>query len=81
MKNRNEKRSKFRMLKLPEEVLAQVDKMILGVGPERRGYTEIAEWLKGQGYQTSKSAVARYAQYLFKQIRAGNIILKGVQRL
>lgn len=62
-------RSKLRMLKFPEQVLAQVDKMILSAGSERREYAEIAEWLKRQGYQTSKSAVARYGKFLLSQDR------------
>jgi len=58
-------RSKSRLLKLPRPVLKQVNDMLLGVGEDRRTYQEIADWLKEQGYNTSKSAVDRYAKYLF----------------
>jgi len=39
--------------------------MIVDVGEERKTYQEIADWLKRLGFKTSKSAVGRYAKYLY----------------
>lgn len=50
--------------------------MLISVGPERRTYSEIAEWLKEEGYDTSKSAVGRYAKYLSTQGRTRESVLK-----
>lgn len=38
--------------------------MLTEVGEERKTYEEIAEWVKEQGYQTSKSAIQRYARWV-----------------
>ncbi len=57
-------RSKSRILKLPRPVLEQVNRMLVEVGEGRRTYEEIAEWVKAQGYQTSRSAVQRYARWV-----------------
>lgn len=59
------RRSKSRLLKLPKETLNQVNEMLVDVGEGRRTYQEIADWVNEQGYQTSKSAVDRYAKYFF----------------
>lgn len=64
------------LMKFPEQILIQVDRMILCRGPGRRGYVEITDWLKNQGYQTSKSAVGRYAKYLFAQGRTKESVLR-----
>lgn len=57
-------RSKSQLLKLPPEVLDRVNLMIVETGPERKSYEEIAAWVNDQGFQTSRSAVDRYAKYL-----------------
>jgi len=58
-------RSKSRLLKLPKEILAQVNEMLVEVGEGRKTYEEIAEWVKGQGHQTSTSGIYRYAKHFF----------------
>ncbi len=62
---RKVQRSRSRLLKLPAPIVRQVDRMLLGVGEERKTYQEVADWICAQGFQTSKSAVDRYAKYLF----------------
>lgn len=57
-------RSKSHLLKLPDEIRDLVNEMILATGPERKTYEEIAAWVQGQGFQTSKSAIDRYAKWL-----------------
>lgn len=43
---------------LPEEIKARVDEMIIDTS---NTYNDIAEWIKEQGYEVSKSSVGRYA--------------------
>ena len=57
-------RGKSSLLKLPKKILEQVNEMIVAVGEGRKTYEEISAWLTGQGYETSKSAVGRYAKYV-----------------
>lgn len=59
------RRSKSRLLKLPKEILEQINQMLVGVGEDRRTYQEIADWLNELGFQTSKSAIDRYAKYFY----------------
>lgn len=62
---RKTRRSKSRLLRLPPRVLKKVNEMILAEGEGGKTYSEIAAWVKRQGFQTSESAVGRYALYLF----------------
>jgi len=62
---RRPRRSTSRLLKLPKEILEQVNQMLVGVGEDRRTYQEIADWLNEQGFRASKSAIDRYAKYFF----------------
>lgn len=57
-------RSKSRLLKLPRPILEQVNQMLVDVGEGRKTYDEIVDWVKEQGYQTSRSAVSRYARWV-----------------
>ena len=73
---RRPRRFTGRLLKYPKYIVEQVDKMIISEGPDRRTYKEIVEWVKEQGYNTSESAVGRYAKYLFTQGRTKESVLK-----
>lgn len=44
--------------RLPEEVRAQLDAMLMDTA---NSYTDLSLWLKGKGYTISKSAIGRYA--------------------
>lgn len=57
-------RNKSQLLKLPVEILRQVNEMIVATGPERKTYDEIAAWVVEQGFQTSSSSIDRYAKWL-----------------
>lgn len=43
---------------LPEDIRARVDEMIIDTS---NTYQEIADWVKEQGYEVSKSSIGRYA--------------------
>jgi len=73
---RHPRRSTSRLLKYPKHIVEQIDKMLISAGPGRRTYREIAEWLKEEGYNTSESAVGRYAKYLLTQDRTRESVLK-----
>lgn len=53
---------------LPTEVRASLDQRLLRGG--FAGYEDLADWLSGEGYQISKSAVHRYGQQLQQRIEA-----------
>ena len=57
-------RSKSTLLKLPKDILKQVNDLILAVGEERKTYEQIAEWLSEQGYPYGKSSIGRYAKWI-----------------
>lgn len=57
-------RSKSHILKLPTEILQEVDRMLLAVGPERKTYREVIAWLADKGYTTSLPALSRYFRYI-----------------
>jgi len=73
---RRPRRFTGRLLKYPRYIVEQVDKMIISEGPDRRTYKEIVEWVKEQGYNTSESAVGRYAKYSLTQGRTKERVLK-----
>ena len=73
---RRPRRFTGRLLKCPKYIVEKVDEMLISVGPERRTYREIAEWLNEEGYETSESAVGRYAKYLFSQGRTKESVVK-----
>jgi hypothetical protein len=58
-------RSKSAILKLPAEVVRRVNEMLVEIGPGRKTYEEIADWVQSQGHRTSRSAIDRYAKYFF----------------
>ena len=60
-------RCKSHLLRLPQDILEEVDLMITGRGEYRKTYRQIADWLRQKGYRNSKSAVGRYAAYLLSQ--------------
>jgi len=53
------------LLKLPRSIVKRVNEMLVEIGPERKTYEEIADWVKAEGHRTSKSAIDRYAKYFF----------------
>lgn len=57
-------RARSRILKLPQDIQREIDRMLLGVGPERKTYDEVVAWVKDRGYETSTSAISRYYRYL-----------------
>jgi hypothetical protein len=57
-------RSKSSILKLPSHIVDRVNDMLVEVGEDRKTYEEIADWVKDQGYKTSKSALHRYAKWV-----------------
>jgi hypothetical protein len=57
-------RSKSRLLWLPRDILEQVNRMLVEVGEGRKTYEQIAEWVISKGFQTSKSAIHRYARWM-----------------
>ena len=58
------KRSKSGILKLPSDVVQQVDAMLVEVGEKRRTYDEIVAWVADQGHSISRSALSRYFKYV-----------------
>ena len=64
---RRQWKNKSRLLTFPKEILKKVNQMLIEEGEEQKTYQEIADWLKEQGYKTSKSAVGRYANHFYAQ--------------
>ncbi|MBU1067675.1 DUF3486 family protein [Patescibacteria group bacterium] len=58
-------RSRSWLLKLPREILSQINQMLVEVGEKRKTYQEIADWVNEQGHKTSQSAIDRYAKNFF----------------
>ena len=69
MAERRRTRISSKITQLPEEVKEQLDELLLDTS---NTYEEIAEWLKAEGYEISKSAGGRYA------IRANQATQRGV---
>lgn len=59
-------RLKSGILKLPEAIVREIDRMLVEVGEERRTYDEIVGWVQAQGQEVSRSALSRY----FKNVQA-----------
>ena len=72
MAERRRTRISSKITQLPEEVKEQLDELLLDTS---NTYEEIAEWLKAEGYEISKSAVGRYA------IRANQATQRVVETL
>ena len=51
---------------LPAEIREELESRLIGSG--FGGYTSLSEWLAGQGYEISRSAVHRHGQRLERQI-------------
>lgn len=51
-------RKRSKIDELPPEMKGELDELLLDT---RVTYTEISDWLKGQGYEISKSTVGKYA--------------------
>ncbi|WP_435100816.1 DUF3486 family protein [Arhodomonas sp. AD133] len=51
---------------LPDDIRTELDRRLAQSGFS--GYAELAEWLTGQGYQISRSAVHRYGQRLERRM-------------
>lgn len=57
-------RSKSNILKLPSEIVQEIDRMLVEVGEGRKIYEEIVAWVEEQGHSTSTSALSRYYKYI-----------------
>jgi len=57
-------RSKSNILKLPEPIAREIDRMLIEVGEGRKTYEQIVEWAADQGCRTSTSALSRYFKYV-----------------
>lgn len=58
------RRNKSNILKLPEPIAREIDKMLLEVGGGRKTYEQIVSWVADQGWKTSTSALSRYFKYI-----------------
>lgn len=72
MAERRRTRISSKITQLPEELKEQLDEKLLDTA---NTYEDIAEWLKAEGYDISKSAVGRYA------IRANQATQRVVETL
>lgn len=64
----------------PEDIQIEVNRMILSRGDERKTYGAIVVWLRERGYQTSESAVGRYADHLEKMEREKLLSKKDLEQ-
>ncbi|MBN8488231.1 MAG: DUF3486 family protein [Burkholderiales bacterium] len=55
-----------KVLDLPEVTRAELDARLIGGG--FTGYVELAEWLRGQGFEVSKSSLHRYGSKLDQRV-------------
>lgn len=60
--------------KLPDEVKTELD---LKLADTANTYAELAEWLKAEGYDVSKSAIGRYA---IRSTKAAQRVAETIQR-
>lgn len=55
-----------KVLELPQEVKGELDQRLIRGG--FAGYVELQEWLRGQGYQLSKSSIHRYGSQMEQRL-------------
>lgn len=71
------KRSKVDLL--PQEVRAELERRLLGQA--FGGYDELVEWLGGQGYEISRSAVHRFGQRFEERAKALRLVTEQAKVL
>jgi len=68
-----------KVVTLPEKVKAELDRRLLG--GSFSDYTALAEWLKAQGFEISRSAVHRYGQAFADRLSAIKIATEQAQAI
>jgi hypothetical protein len=56
-----------KITRLPKQIRAKVDKMIIGPAEDRQYYSQISEWLASKGFSIGKSIIGRYALELIEK--------------
>ena len=55
-----------RVSQLPEEIRSELERRLVGSG--FAGYSDLTDWLNGQGFEVSRSSVHRHGQEIERQI-------------
>ncbi|MFA6111616.1 MAG: phage protein Gp27 family protein, partial [Candidatus Latescibacterota bacterium] len=72
-----ERRTHFKLQELPEDIQRTADRMI----SEGKTYRDIAAWLDEQGYEVSKSSVARYGATFLASLERLKVVGEQVKAI
>ena len=67
------------ILLLPDEVRGKLNKKLLDEG--FKNYTQLAEWLAGEGFEISRSAIHRYGQSFEDKTQAIKLVTEQAKTL